>query len=55
MYVAGIGGSGQLGIGTTRGLATEPILVPFQYDDYKIVQIAVGIAHNSKLYVGFVQ
>ena len=47
--MAGIGDSGQLGIGTNRGLATEPVLVPSEYDDYKIVQIAVGIAHNSKL------
>ncbi len=26
----------------------EPILVPFQYEDYRIVHIAVGIAHNSE-------
>jgi len=48
VYVAGIGDSGQLGIGTNRGQATEPVLIPFQYEDFKIVQISVGIAHNSK-------
>ena len=48
MYVTGLGDCGQLGLGTRREMARDPTLIPFQYDDYSIAQIAVGIAHNSK-------
>ena len=49
MYVAGLGDSGQLGLGTRKAVAQDPKLVPFQYEEYTIVQITAGIAHNSKL------
>ncbi len=46
--MAGLGDSGQLGLVTRRGVAIDPTLVPFPYEDFNIVQLAVGIAHNSK-------
>ena len=48
MFVSGLGDSGQLGLGTRKAIAQDPILVPFQYEDYTIVQITAGIAHNSE-------
>lgn len=46
VYVAGLGDSGQLGLGTRKAIARDPTLIPFQYEDYSIVQIIAGIAHN---------
>lgn len=50
MYVTGLGDSGQLGLGTERSQKSSLILtlIPFQYEDYNIVSITAGIAHNSK-------
>ena len=48
VFVTGLGDSGQLGLGTRKAIAQDPTLVPFQYDDYTIVQITAGIAHSSK-------
>lgn len=48
MYVAGLGDSGQLGLGCRKAIAQDPTPVQFQYDDYSIIQITAGIAHNSK-------
>lgn len=47
VYVAGLGDSGQLGLGCRKAMSQDPTLVSFQYDDYTIVQIVAGIAHNS--------
>lgn len=51
MYVTGLGDSGQLGLGTERRQKSSLIftLIPFQYEDYNIVSITAGIAHNSKI------
>lgn len=51
MYVTGLGDSGQLGLGTERRQKSALVftLIPFQYDDYNVVSITAGIAHNSRL------
>lgn len=51
MYVTGLGDSGQLGLGTERRQKSSLIftLIPFQYENYHIVSITAGIAHNSKM------
>lgn len=51
MYVTGLGDSGQLGLGTERRQKSSLIftLIPFQYEDYNIVSVTAGIAHNSKI------
>lgn len=51
MYVAGLGDSGQLGLGTERRQKSSLIftLIPFQYENYNIVSVTAGIAHNSKM------
>ena len=49
MYVTGLGDSGQLGLGVKKAIAQDPTLIPFQYDDYAIVQVMAGVAHSSKL------
>ena len=48
VYVNGQGDSGQLGLGNRQGIAADPTLVPFPYDEYNVVFITAGIAHNSK-------
>ncbi len=48
MYVNGESDCGQLGLGTTHGIAQDPTLLPFPYDEYSIVFIASGIGHNSE-------
>lgn len=53
MYVTGLGDSGQLGLGIKKAIAQDPTLIPFQYEDYAIVQITAGVAHSSKLSPSF--
>ena len=48
MYVVGQGDSGQLGLGPRVGGATVATRIPFPYDEYNIVHIAAGIAHNGQ-------
>ena len=48
MYVTGLGDSGQLGLGMEKS-ALVFTLIPFQYEEYNIVSVTAGIAHNSKL------
>ena len=47
VYAAGQGESGQLGLGPRAAVAPVPVCVPFPYQEYNIVFIAAGIAHNS--------
>ena len=51
MYVTGLGDSGQLGLGMERRQKAALVftLIPFQYENYNIISISAGIAHNSKL------
>ncbi len=48
MYVNGEGDCGQLGLGTRHGIAQDPTLLPFPYDEHSIVFVTTGIGHNSK-------
>ncbi len=48
MYAVGQGDSGQLGLGPRVGGAVMATLVPFPYDEYNIVNVSAGIAHNSE-------
>lgn len=50
LYVTGLGDSGQLGLGMERHqkIALVFTLIPFPYEDYNIVSVTAGIAHNSK-------
>ncbi len=48
MYAVGQGDSGQLGLGPRVGGAAVATLVPFPYDEYNIVNVSAGIAHNSE-------
>ena len=50
MYVAGLGDSGQLGLGMERRQKAAQVftLIPFQYQDYNVVNITAGVAHNSR-------
>jgi alpha-tubulin suppressor-like RCC1 family protein len=45
MYVTGLGDSGQLGLGMEKS-ALVFTLIPFQYEEYNIVSVTAGIAHN---------
>lgn len=45
VYAVGQGDTGQLGLGDTM-IARTPTSIPFPYDEYNIVSIAAGIAHN---------
>ena len=47
VYVTGLGDSGQLGLGCRKAIAQDATLISFPYEDYTIVQITAGIAHNS--------
>ena len=47
MYVTGLGDSGQLGLGMEKS-ALIFTLIPFQYEEYNVVSVTAGIAHNSK-------
>ena len=47
VYVVGLGDSGQLGLGPRTMAAPVPTCIPFPYEEYNIVHIAAGIAHNS--------
>ena len=48
MYTVGQGDTGQLGLGDTM-VSKTPMCIPFPYDEYNIVSISAGIAHNSEL------
>lgn len=50
VYVTGQGDSGQLGLGPRVAAAPVPTSILFPCDDYNIVYITAGIAHNSKCY-----
>lgn len=47
MFVTGQGDSGQLGLGPGVAAAPVPTLIPFPWNDFNIIQITAGIAHNS--------
>ena len=49
MYVTGLGDSGQLGLGPGRGVAIDPTPLVLPNDEYNIVFVTAGIAHNSKI------
>lgn len=48
MYSAGLGDSGQLGLGPGVQYSIDPALIPLPYDQISIGFIAAGIAHNSE-------
>ena len=48
MYSAGLGDSGQLGLGPEVQFSIDPALIPLPYDHISIGFIAAGIAHNSE-------
>ncbi len=48
MYTVGQGDSGQLGLGNRVSGASVATRIPFPYDEYNIVHIAAGIAHNGE-------
>ena len=47
VYTVGQGDTGQLGLGDAM-VSKTPTCIPFPYDEYNIVSIAAGIAHNSE-------
>ncbi|XP_064403287.1 uncharacterized protein LOC135348856 isoform X2 [Halichondria panicea] len=49
VYVNGEGDCGQLGLGTRHGIAQDPTLLPFPYDEHSIVFVTTGIGHNILL------
>ena len=48
VYVAGQGDSGQLGLGPRIAGAEVATCIPFPYDEFNIVHITAGIAHNGR-------